>query len=94
MPGLGMTLHFAEAESSGSDDELDLLLGWKPDRIGHVICLSDRVKGEIIKRGGMGLELCLSCNVHMGMVCGGFEGQYVFFFFSLSLPFWGYDGAN
>jgi adenosine deaminase len=89
VPGLGMTLHFAEAESSGSDDELDLMLSWKPDRIWHVICLSDRGKGENMKSGGMGRELCLRCKVHMGMVCGGFEGQYVFFFFFLSLSLLG-----
>lgn len=81
---LGLTLHFGEAESSGSDAELDELLAWAPDRLGHVICVSERVKGVIRsqKSKGMGLELCLSCNVHAGMVCGGFEGQYVFFFFS------------
>lgn len=77
VPGLGMTLHFAEAECSASDAELDVLLAWRPDRIGHVICVGERVKREILKKGGMGLELCLSCNVHAGMVCGGFESQYV-----------------
>jgi adenosine deaminase len=73
--GLGMTLHFAEAACSGSDAELDVLLGWRPDRIGHVICLSERVRQEVVKRHGIGLELCLSCNVHAGMICGGFESQ-------------------
>jgi len=74
---LGVTLHFAEAECSASDAELDtMLLGWRPDRLGHVICVSERVKREIVGSGrGIGLELCLSCNVHAGMVCGGFEGQ-------------------
>ncbi|KAH6849916.1 hypothetical protein B0I37DRAFT_100267 [Chaetomium sp. MPI-CAGE-AT-0009] len=76
VPGLGMTLHFAEAECSASDAELDTLLGWRPDRIGHVICVSERVRQEILKRPGIGLELCLSCNVHAGMVCGGFEGHH------------------
>ena len=75
VPGLGLTLHFAEAECSGSDAELDTLLGWRPDRIGHVICVSERVRREIVNRPGIGLELCLSCNVHAGMVCGGFESQ-------------------
>jgi adenosine deaminase len=75
VPGLGMTLHFAEAECSGSDAELDTLLSWRPDRIGHVICVSERVRAEIVRRKGIGLELCLSCNVHAGMVCGGFESQ-------------------
>lgn len=77
--GLGVTIHFAEAECSGTDAELQLLLSWQPDRLGHVICVSDTIKQEIKKRGGLGLELCLSCNVHAGMVSGGFEGQYVEF---------------
>ena len=82
LPHLGLTLHFAEAESSGTDEELDLLLSWGPDRIGHVIHLSNNIKQKVRERastGGpkkkMGLELCLSCNVHAGMVTGGFEGQ-------------------
>ncbi|KAK3987891.1 hypothetical protein QBC44DRAFT_330377 [Cladorrhinum sp. PSN332] len=80
LPHLGLTLHFAEAECSGADEELDLLLSWGPDRIGHVIHLSDEIKNKVIreKKGGgnMGLELCLSCNVHAGMVTGGFEGHH------------------
>lgn len=77
-PGLGMTLHFAEAEASGTDEELLMLLReWKPNRIGHVIHLSEVVKREIIKfPGGLGLELCLSCNVHAGMINGGFEAHH------------------
>ncbi|KAL2262562.1 hypothetical protein VTK26DRAFT_938 [Humicola hyalothermophila] len=92
-PGhLGLTLHFAEAACSASDAELDELLGWRPDRLGHVICVGERVKREIIRRGRLagekeegggegerkriGLELCLSCNVHAGMVSGGFEGHH------------------
>jgi adenosine deaminase len=75
--GLKLTLHFAEAECSGTDEELEMLLAWRPDRIGHVIHLSESVKKAVIKRGGMGLELCLSCNVHAGMICGGFESQFV-----------------
>ncbi|KAK3302318.1 uncharacterized protein B0T15DRAFT_505366 [Chaetomium strumarium] len=76
IPGLGMTLHFAEAECSATDAELDMLLGWRPDRIGHVIHVSDRVKKNIVRRSGLALELCLSCNVHAGMIHGGFESQY------------------
>ncbi|KAK4230856.1 hypothetical protein QBC38DRAFT_468094 [Podospora fimiseda] len=78
LPHLGLTLHFAEAECSGTDEELDLLLSWGPDRLGHVIHLSDEIKNKVRKRrgGSMGLELCLSCNVHAGMVTGGFEGHH------------------
>lgn len=77
-PGLGVTLHFAEAEASGSDAELLMMLrGWRPDRIGHVIHLSGAVKKEVAAYpGGLGLELCLSCNVRAGMVSGGFEGHH------------------
>lgn len=78
VPGLGVTLHFAEAEASGSDAELMMMLReWKPQRIGHVIHLSDAVKREVAAYpGGLGLELCLSCNVRAGMVSGGFEGHH------------------
>lgn len=77
-PGLGVTLHFAEAEASGSDEELLMLLrAWGPDRIGHVIHVSERVKREIVGYpGGLGLELCLSCNVNAGMISGGFEAHH------------------
>ncbi|KAK0623586.1 hypothetical protein B0T14DRAFT_602133 [Immersiella caudata] len=74
--GLKLTLHFAEAECSGTDAELEMLLGWGPERIGHVIHVSERVREKIVRRRGMGLELCLSCNVHAGMICGGFEGHH------------------
>lgn len=78
VPGLGVTLHFGEAEASGSDAELLMMLrGWRPHRIGHVIHLSDAVKREVAAYpGGLGLELCLSCNVRAGMVSGGFEGHH------------------
>lgn len=77
-PELGVTLHFAEAEASGSDEELLMMLReWRPQRIGHVIHLSDAVKREVAAYpGGLGLELCLSCNVQAGMVSGGFQGHH------------------
>lgn len=75
---LGITLHFGEAEASGTDEELLMMLrGWAPRRLGHVIHLSDAVKKEVAAYpGGLGLELCLSCNVRAGMVSGGFEGHH------------------
>lgn len=76
LPDLGLTLHFAEAEYSGTDEELNMLLDWQPGRIGHVIHLSDRIKDRVVKTGGLGLELCLSCNVHAGMITGGFEAHH------------------
>ncbi|KAK4186829.1 hypothetical protein QBC35DRAFT_253304 [Podospora australis] len=77
LPNLGITLHFAEASCSGTDQELDLLLSWRPDRIGHVIHLSDKIRQRIKDCDKkIGLELCLSCNVHANMITGGFEGHH------------------
>lgn len=73
--GLGITVHFAEAEASGSKEELNTLLSWEPGRLGHVIWEDEDTKKEIAKRG-LCLELCLSCNVRAGMVLGGFEGHH------------------
>ncbi|KAK1751882.1 adenosine deaminase [Echria macrotheca] len=83
IPTLKTTLHFAEAECSSSDAELSTLLSWQPDRIGHVIHISQTIREAIVARGGgtdekrpYGLELCLSCNVHAGMISGGFEEHH------------------
>ena len=71
------TVHFAEAESSASAAELRTILGWAPDRLGHVIHVPEPVKREIAAaRPGLGLELCLSCNVHARMIVGGFEAHH------------------
>ena len=78
--GLKTTVHFAEAPVSSSDEELMTLLSWAPDRLGHVICLSPAVKDAVRQRGrdgGIGLELCLSCNVQAKMVEGGFPGHHL-----------------
>ena len=69
--GLGITLHFAETAASGSPSELATLLSFQPDRIGHVIHVPDDIKKEIARRK-LGLELCISCNVHAKMISGGF----------------------
>lgn len=73
--GLSITVHFAEAEASGSKKELETLLSWQPSRLGHVIWEDEETKEEIARRG-LCLELCLSCNVSAGMVRGGFEGHH------------------
>ncbi|KAF4972937.1 hypothetical protein FSARC_631 [Fusarium sarcochroum] len=73
--GLEVTVHFAEAEASGSKEELETLLSWEPGRLGHVIWEDEEIKKEIARRG-LCLELCLSCNVRAGMVLGGFEGHH------------------
>ncbi|KAK2034214.1 adenosine deaminase [Colletotrichum zoysiae] len=73
--GLGITIHFGEAECSGTAGELAEILSWEPQRLGHVIHLGEDVKRQIVERR-IGLELCLSCNVHAGMISGGFEGHH------------------
>ncbi|EKJ79680.1 hypothetical protein NXS19_007423 [Fusarium pseudograminearum] len=73
--GLGITVHFAEAEASGSKEELSTLLSWGPGRLGHVIWEDEDTKKEIARKG-LCLELCLSCNVKADMVVGGFEGHH------------------
>ncbi|ETS84005.1 hypothetical protein PFICI_05881 [Pestalotiopsis fici W106-1] len=74
--GLKITIHFAEAECSASDAELDTIMSWYPDRLGHVIHVPERVKRVIESRRGIGLELCLSCNVHAKMIIGSFEAHH------------------
>ncbi|KIE01581.1 ESCRT-III component, partial [Metarhizium majus ARSEF 297] len=73
--GLGITVHFAEAEASGSHDELRTLLSWNPGRLGHVIWEDEEARKIIVERE-LCLELCLSCNVQAEMVHGGFEGHH------------------
>ena len=73
--GLKCTIHFAEAPQSSSDAELETLLSYRPDRIGHVIHVPHAVREEIVRRR-LGLELCLSCNVHAKMIAGGFGDHH------------------
>jgi adenosine deaminase len=73
--GLKITLHFAEALASSTDEELWMLLDWQPDRIGHVIHVSDALKDEIVRRK-IGVELCLSCNVHAKMFIGTYGDHH------------------
>lgn len=73
--GLNITLHFAEAPISSSDKELWMLLSWQPDRLGHVINVYDDLKREIVKRK-IGVELCLSCNVHAKMITGSYGDHH------------------
>ncbi|KAL2823075.1 hypothetical protein BJX63DRAFT_417448 [Aspergillus granulosus] len=69
--GLGVTVHFAEIRSDSLREELQTLLSFNPDRLGHVIHVPDDIK-QVIARRGLGLELCMSCNVHAKMFDGGF----------------------
>lgn len=75
--GQRITLHFAEAPSSSTDEELAELLSWRPDRLGHVIHVKDKFREEIV-RAKVGVELCLSCNVHARMLvgAGGYEEHH------------------
>ncbi|RYP21012.1 hypothetical protein DL767_009353 [Monosporascus sp. MG133] len=75
--GLGLTVHFAEAEASAGEAELRTLLDWEPDRLGHVIHVPPDVRRRIAAApGAIGLELCLSCNVHAKMIVGSFEAHH------------------
>ncbi|RDL39504.1 putative adenosine deaminase [Venustampulla echinocandica] len=73
--GLKITLHFAECPQSSTQKELWTLLSFNPDRLGHVIHVPDDVKQDITKRE-LGLELCLSCNVHAKMITGSFGDHH------------------
>jgi adenosine deaminase len=73
--GLGITLHFAEAPQSSTDDELRTLLEFEPDRIGHAIHVSEQWK-KVIRERRIGLELCLSCNVNAKLIMGGFADHH------------------
>lgn len=73
--GLKLTLHFAEVPSSSFEEELMTLLSYEPERIGHVIHVSESIKKEIATRK-LGLELCLSCNVHAKLISGGFSDHH------------------
>lgn len=73
--GLKITLHFGETLMSGSVSELETLLSFDPDRLGHVIHVPDRIREEIARRK-LGLELCMSCNVHAKMIEGGFADHH------------------
>ncbi|KAI0002734.1 Metallo-dependent hydrolase [Xylariaceae sp. FL0662B] len=74
--GLKVTIHFAEAEASAGEAGLSTIMDWTPDRLGHVIHVPEPVKRQITARKGIGLELCLSCNVHAKMIVGGFEAHH------------------
>lgn len=69
---LGTTIHFAETIYSieNNAEELETLLSFEPDRLGHVIHVPDGIKEKIAAKK-LGLELCMSCNVHAKMIVGG-----------------------
>ncbi|KAE8554388.1 hypothetical protein EYB25_002927 [Talaromyces marneffei] len=69
---LGITIHFAETIYSNENnaEELETLLSFEPDRLGHVIHVPDSIKEKIAAKR-IALELCMSCNVHAKMIVGG-----------------------
>ncbi|KAI9763904.1 MAG: hypothetical protein M1840_009016 [Geoglossum simile] len=73
--GLGITLHFAEIPASAREEEMRLLLDFEPDRLGHVVCVPEEFRREILRRE-VAVELCLSCNVKAGLTRGGFAGHH------------------
>jgi adenosine deaminase len=73
--GLKLAIHFAEAPTSSTDDELLTILTWNPDRLGHAIHVKDEIKKEIVEKN-IGVELCLSCNVHAKMITGSYSDHH------------------
>ena len=67
---LRLTLHFAETPASSSSLELETLLSFFPDRLGHVIHVPDKIK-HLIESRMIGVELCVSCNVQGKLIEGG-----------------------
>ena len=74
--GLKVTLHFAEIPASSSLLELDTLLSFGPDRLGHIIHVPNHIKNQIEDRN-LGLELCVSCNVQAKLIQGGVADHHV-----------------
>ncbi|KAI4744530.1 Metallo-dependent hydrolase [Aureobasidium sp. EXF-12298] len=72
--GLAITLHFGEIAQT-DDAELETMLDWKPQRLGHVIHVPSHLK-PVIAETNIGLELCLSCNVLCKLSQGGFEAHH------------------
>lgn len=73
--GLNITIHFAEAPASATEQELETLLAYEPQRIGHVIHVPNDIRKVIVDRK-LGLELCLSCNVHAKMITGSYGDHH------------------
>jgi adenosine deaminase len=77
---LKITLHFGETPFSGTVSELSTLLSFQPDRLGHVIHVPDPIREEIARRR-LGLELCMSCNVHAKMIDGDFADHHFGYYY-------------
>ncbi|MCJ1443561.1 MAG: hypothetical protein MMC23_004060 [Stictis urceolatum] len=64
--GLGLALHFAETKRSAKKAELEELLSWEPARLGHCVHVPAYLREGVLKRG-VGVEVCLSCNLLAGL---------------------------
>ena len=83
--GLKVTLHFAEVPQSSSDLELETLLSYSPDRLGHVCHPSENVKREIVLRR-LGLELCVSCNIQAKLIEGNVDDHHFGWWYNSACP--------
>ena len=83
--GLKVTLHFAEVPASSTNQELETLLSFEPDRLGHLCHVPQHLKQEIVRRS-CGLELCLSCNVQAKLIDGGVADHHFAFWKDTSCP--------
>ena len=83
--GLGITLHFAEVPASSTNAELETLLSFNPDRLGHLCHVSENIREEIVRRA-CGLELCVSCNVKAKLIEGGVAEHHFGFWSSTTCP--------
>lgn len=83
--GLKITLHFAETPASSSLVELNTLLYFKPDRLGHVIHVPDTVRDQILAMK-LGLELCVSCNVQAKLIEGGVTDHHFISWINTACP--------
>lgn len=83
--GLRITLHFAEIPASSSLLELNTLLSFKPDRLGHVIHVSNEIRNQIMAMK-LGLELCVSCNVQAKLIEGGVADHHLISWFKTGCP--------
>lgn len=73
--GLKITLHFAEVPASFPMIELEKLLSYQPDRLGHVCHPPEAIKQEIVRRR-LAVELCVSCNIQAKLTEGGVEDHH------------------
>ncbi|CAD0092297.1 unnamed protein product [Aureobasidium vineae] len=82
--GLGITLHFAEIAQEDSS-ELEEMLSWQPQRLGHVIHVRESLR-KTITENKLGLELCLTCNVLCGLSQGGYAAHHFGEWWSAGIP--------